>query len=163
MDNKKIKSSGETREFSSGAHRDSVAEPKGREDIMPLDVIADILGGDKVLENLWNFIRTQDEKHVIYAIQACCKGEIPDMMLKVAFHYEAGGKKYGYGNWTFGMPIQVYLDSGIRHYLKYLAGWDDENHHEAALWNFMNLVWTLRHVPQAKEEMSQYLEEVWHN
>lgn len=48
---------------------------------------------------------------------------------------EAGATKYGERNWEKGQPISVLMDSAIRHLFRYLAGWADEDHLGAALWN----------------------------
>ena len=164
-----IKNSGEMREFETGAHRDSnTGIQKGRPDILPLDVVAKVLD-NKAIDEIWQFVRTQDTQHVINAIRIIGEAE-PDWknstalaMWDTSFHYEDGGKKYDFGNWTYGMPIQVFLDSGLRHYLKHLGGEKDEPHHRATLWNFMNLVWTWEHVPNAKKEFAEYVAKVWHN
>jgi hypothetical protein len=62
-------------------------------------------------------------------------------LLRLSRHYEAGGKKYGDNNWQNGMPISVLMDSSVRHLLKYLDGWTDEDHLAAACWNILNAMW----------------------
>ena len=59
-------------------------------------------------------------------------------------HFENGTLKYGERNWEKGMPVHVYVDSGARHYCKMIAGFMDEPHHLAALWNMMCAVWTFQ-------------------
>lgn len=164
-----IKDSGEMREFETGAHRDSnSAVQKGRPDILPLDVVSRVMNDD-VLKEMWAFIREQNTDHVISAIRMICEkcpeweNNVSLAMWDTSFLYEDGGKKYGFGNWTHGMPVQVYLDSGLRHYLKWRAGITDEPHHRAAVWNFLNLVWTYEHIEGSKEEFQKYVTEVWHN
>lgn len=167
----KIKSSGQTREFSTGAHRDSLVEQKGMPSILPLDVIANVLGEDEVVMHIWEFMRTQEIVHIEHAIAAAIQYGIQGndwenqylAMLDVSFHYEDGGKKYGYGNWTYGMPIEVFLDSGLRHYLKWVGGMTDEPHHRATIWNLANLAWTWEHVPEAKKKFAEWLQNTWHN
>lgn len=51
--------------------------------------------------------------------------------------YEAGCRKYGDRNWEKGIPICRYLDSGMRHTLKFMRGDTDEDHLVAACWNLM--------------------------
>lgn len=62
-------------------------------------------------------------------------------LLRLSKHYEAGGKKYGDNNWQKGMPVSVLMDSAVRHLLKYLDGWTDEDHLAAACWNILNAMW----------------------
>lgn len=56
-------------------------------------------------------------------------------LLTLAKHFEAGAKKYGDSNWQKGMPASVFVDSGLRHLLKFMAGDTDEDHLVAAVWN----------------------------
>lgn len=61
----------------------------------------------------------------------------PIAILRLARHFEAGAKKYGERNWEKGIPINSFIDSAIRHVMKYMAGMDDEDHLVAAAWNLM--------------------------
>jgi hypothetical protein len=67
------------------------------------------------------------------------------MVLELAVHFEDGCQKYGERNWEKGMPVKRYLDSGIRHYLKWLRGDEDEPHDRAFVWNMVCAIWTLKH------------------
>ena len=62
-------------------------------------------------------------------------------LLRLSRHYEAGAAKYEPRNWEKGMPVSVMIDSGIRHILKYLDGWTDEDHLCAAAWNILGAMW----------------------
>lgn len=55
---------------------------------------------------------------------------------------EAGAVKYPANNWRKGMPISQYIDSALRHLLKYQAGYRDEPHLWQALWNVAGAVYT---------------------
>lgn len=57
------------------------------------------------------------------------------MLLRLARHYEAGAVKYSDRNWEKGMPFSVYVDAAFRHLVKYIAGWNDEDHAAAIIWN----------------------------
>jgi len=61
----------------------------------------------------------------------------PRAILRLARHFEEGAKKYGERNWEKGIPINSFIDSAIRHIMKYMAGQDDEDHLVAAAWNLM--------------------------
>ena len=63
-------------------------------------------------------------------------------LLRLAKHYEAGAIKYGERNWEKGIPIESFLDSALRHLLKYMDGQKDEDHLCAAAWNLLGAMWT---------------------
>jgi hypothetical protein len=145
-----IKDSGDRTEFSTGAVRD-MAEGKGRFDLMPLDVLADILQ-DIFIGNISLFMDKNDTEYLHKAIVIFTSGGYNNRykaMLEVAKHFEDGAKKYGEGNWKKGIPVNSYIDSAVRHYIKWLDGWDDEPHDRAVLWNLMCCIWTIEH----KEEL----------
>ena len=43
-------------------------------------------------------------------------------------------------------PESSYIDSAVRHYLKWLRGDNDERHDRAFVWNIMCLIWTHEHI-----------------
>lgn len=66
----------------------------------------------------------------------------PNALLRLARHFENGVVKYGDRNWEKGIPENSFIDSGLRHIFKYMAGEKDENHLIAAVWNLICLVET---------------------
>ena len=145
----KIKDSGERREFSSGAVRDC-ASGKGRCDLLPLDVIGDILGNYNFCR-INNYIRTGDLKHLYAVVEDFRMNHYGDhytALLELAKQYEDGANKYNERNWEQGIPLHCYIDSSVRHYLKLLRGDDDEPHDRAFLWNIMGAIWTHIHKPE---------------
>lgn len=58
-------------------------------------------------------------------------------ILRLSKHFEAGAKKYGERNWEKGIPVNSFIDSSIRHLMKYMLGEHDEDHLVAAAWNLM--------------------------
>jgi hypothetical protein len=48
---------------------------------------------------------------------------------------ERGKQKYGARNWEKGQPLSAYFDSALRHLWKHWAGWTDEPHLDAFVWN----------------------------
>ena len=58
-------------------------------------------------------------------------------LLRLAKLYEAGAAKYGRYNYQKGIPISSFIDSGIRHLFKYLAGENDEDHLASAAFNIL--------------------------
>ena len=147
----KIKDSGARREFDTGAVRD-IQEGKGRCDLMPLGVIARLLG-DPVLINIHYF---QDSGDVTFLYGALNRGDIiefglPHTLLEVSKHFEEGAKKYGEHNWQKGIPVKCYIDSAVRHYLKWLRGDDDEPHDRAFVWNILCCIWTCESMPELND------------
>lgn len=60
----------------------------------------------------------------------------PIGLQRLAHWYELGAMKYGDRNWEGGgMPISHCWDSMVRHAVKYLAGFNDEDHLAAIAWN----------------------------
>ena len=143
-----IKDSGDRTEFASGAVRD-MREGKGRCDLMPLEVVADVLShkpyATKTFENIATFLEERDTAYLNIVLcdfaKAAYNDSIPTMFLEVAKHFEEGAKKYGESNWRRGIPVHCYIDSAVRHYLKWLRGDNDEPHDRAFVWNIMCCIW----------------------
>ena len=151
-----ILDSGSRREFASGAVRD-IQEGKGRCDLLPLDVVANLIMGvnepvDSILLSIESFVRTGDSYELLRAIHTFCierlNCDIYTALLEVAKHYADGAKKYSERNWEKGIDLHCYIDSGVRHYLKYRRGDEDEPHDRAFIWNMLGAVWTYRHKPE---------------
>jgi hypothetical protein len=151
-----IKDSGSTTEFDTGAHRDS-REGKGRCDLIPLEVAAEFMCHDDTvlkpiplnrnlimhyISEFKNSGDTLDLYRVLVAFKNSSHwSDKYTMLLEVAKHYEAGAAKYGADNWKKGMPVHIYIDSAIRHYLKWLRGDNDEPHDRAFVWNILCCIW----------------------
>ena len=71
---------------------------------------------------------------------------MPQAMLEVSVHFEDGAKKYGERNWEKGLPVDCFLNSAIRHYLKWVDGWNDEPHDRAIVWNLLCMWWTAENI-----------------
>lgn len=164
ISSQEIKDSGDRTEYATGAVRD-LKEGKGRCDLMPLEVVGGLLCGDDAdtILTIEEFKVTGDVKFLYSCILTfglrinwgCNEGEVLpdevkifDMLLEVSKHFEQGAKKYGEGNWQKGIPVHSYIDSAIRHYLKFCAGWHDEPHDRAFVWNLMCCIWTMEHHPE---------------
>ena len=150
-----ILDSGDRTQFESGAVRDMRAG-KGRCDLMPLDVVAKLTNPDDEFEDsmfwsVYKFQETDDVEHLYLALDKFCVAFRRDrytMLLEVAIHFEDGAKKYGDNNWRKGIPVKVFLDSAMRHYIKFLRGDKDEPHDRAVCWNLMCAIWTATHKPE---------------
>lgn len=147
-----IKDSGTRREFETGAVRDCT-EGKGRCDLMPLDVVADV-ADDDILFDIASYVDTGIDMFLRNALERFARvyDSIYDMMLDVSIHFEEGAKKYGEYNWQKGIPESSYIDSAVRHYMKYRAGMEDERHDRAFVWNILCLIW--QHKQNGKEKVS---------
>lgn len=157
----KILDSGDRTEFASGAVRD-MREGKGRCDLMPLEVVAEYLTcslglSKKVLEEVANFKGTGYTLHLYLAIghfvEIAYGNSDCTMLLEVAKHFEEGAKKYGENNWQKGIPVHCYIDSAVRHYLKWLRGDQDEPHDRAFVWNLMCCIWEVDYHNYCKEDI----------
>ena len=143
-----IKDSGNRRQFESGAVRD-MQEGKGRCDLMPLEVVYKyfemVNAQDKVLWWISSFQKNGLSLDLYNAIESFCTicwaCDPATMFLDVAKHFEEGAKKYGENNWQKGIPVNCYIDSAVRHYLKWLRGDKDEPHDRAFVWNLMCCIW----------------------
>lgn len=144
-----IKDSGERRQFDSGAVRD-IADGKGRCDLLPLSTISRMVGGT-IFDFIDKYIRTGDIDCLYSATKRFAieyYGDYYSALLEVAKHYEDGAKKYAERNWEQGIPLHCYIDSGIRHYLKFERGDTDEPHDRAFLWNMLGAIWTHYNKPE---------------
>ena len=140
-----ILDSGNRTQFESGAVRDMRAG-KGRFDVMPLEVIRDYLE-DSVIGYITNFMQTGDTSELYHALDEFAPefGGGTTMLLETAIHFEQGAVKYGPDNWRKSIPVWCYIDSAIRHYIKYRRGDKEERHDRAFCWNVMCCIWEVAH------------------
>lgn len=139
-----ITDSGCRRSFDTGAVRD-IQDGKGRPSLMPLEVVYTLLHRDDVIFYLGRFKENGSTANLYSALQTFAKtaydGSYETMFLEVSKHFEEGAAKYGDNNWQKGIPADCYMDSAIRHYLKYRRGDQDEPHDRAFVWNLMCCIW----------------------
>ena len=162
-----IVDSGERREFESGAVRD-VADGKGRCDLLPLNTVAELLDyeteqsemrGMRVLDYLDMFTNGNSGnisfRYFLYEALIRFADEngwdTPTMLLEVSKHFEDGAKKYGERNWQKGITLHCYIDSAVRHYLKWYRGSNDERHDRAFCWNCLCAAWTMVQKPECND------------
>lgn len=155
-----ILDSGARREFGTGAVRD-IQEGKGRCDLLPLDVVCQSyydIGLDiafSIFELIGYFKESGNTVHLLEVLKYFCEDrwdkDCNAMFLEVSIHFEEGAKKYGENNWQKGIPVRCYIDSVVRHYLKFLRGDKDEPHDRAFCWNIMCAIWTCNHMPELND------------
>lgn len=144
-----IKDSGERREFETGALRD-MAEGKGRFDLAPIRILGR-LNCDAFLKTIGAYTETGDPVFLQKAAEQIIDGLFVSpyhAYLELAEHFENGAKKYGEYNWQKGIESKSYIDSAVRHYCKHKAGWVDEPHTVACLWNLVCCIWTIDNKPE---------------
>lgn len=169
---------GKRKEFDSGAVRE-ITDEKGRCDLLPLDVCASLLdryyfedsfdgvsncaSAKTILCNIYAFIHNSTPYACIlydclreFSKQAYCDDYL-EMLLDVSKQYADGAKKYADRNWEKGLPVHCYLDSAVRHYLKFLRGDEDEPHGRAFVWNILGAIWTLDNRPEFND-IHKYVE-----
>lgn len=157
-----IVDSGNRRTFSSGAVRD--CGNKGRCDLLPLGVIGDFYGrahsnSAKNLAEIFKNIALFQESGLVEPLHEVLRlssrylsfESLSSMFLEVARHFEDGCAKYGENNWRKGIPAKCYIDSAVRHLLKYIRGDVDEPHNRAFVWNIMCCIWTCVHKPELND------------
>lgn len=143
-----ILDSGDRKKFDSGAVRD-ISEGKGRFDLIPISIVATLFDDVKIsriLSMLHEFMVNKDYHALVIVINTFCEYHnwtIPEMLLEVAKHYEARCVKYGERNWEKGIPLHSYIDSGLRHLMKFLLNYNDEPHDRAFIWNMLGAMWTV--------------------
>lgn len=169
-----LSDSGNRTKFDSGAVRD-MHEGKGRCDLMPLDVIANLFRPYpaeldqsehavyysfddsltyNVLSDIYKFQTSGNVNHLysllneyLAAYSDTIYSEF-DALLDLAKHYENGARKYGEHNWEKGIPLHSFIDSAIRHYFKHRREDNDEPHNVAFIWNVIGAIWTKQHRPE---------------
>lgn len=158
-----IKDSGTRRTFETGAKRD-IQEGKGRCDLMPLDIIESLFSltenylTNNVLLSIAYFIKNGDISDLHNALNdfldytyGTDMTGVVTVILDLSKHFEDGAKKYGERNWEKGIPVHSFIDSALRHYLKFLRGDEDENHKISFVWNIVCCLWTLQHKPEMND------------
>lgn len=148
-----ILDSGSRTEFQTGAVRD-IQEGKGRCDLLPFEIIAELSTDATVrntLKDIGYFMATGNKEFIEAAINGSFGYNSESQcnaFLELAVHFEDGCRKYGARNWEKGIPLSRYVDSGVRHFLKWARGDTDERHDRAFIWNMVCLLWTLEHRPE---------------
>ena len=164
-----ILDSGSKTEFTTGAVRDS-REGKGRCDLLPLDVVCQYyydIGLDiafSIFELIGYFEASGNPVHLLEVLKYFCEDrwdkDCNSMFLETSKQYAEGAEKYGENNWKNGMPVKIYIDSAVRHYLKFLRGDTDEPHDIAFCWNIMCAIWTCKHKPELNDYAKRDTSEV---
>ena len=155
-----INDSGNRTEFTTGAVRD-IQEGKGRCDLLPLGIV-NAITRRKTLELLAEFQRTLEKENLYIALEEFIESwftKEEDALLELSIHFEEGAIKYGEYNWQKGIPYSRYIDSAVRHYLKFLRDDTDERHDRAFMWNIVCLIWTVENKPEMNDLLKRKKDE----
>lgn len=144
--------------FTTGAVRD-IQKGKGRVDLVPLDTVSNffdkcpandikMVSGYRELVHIEAFKNTDDIRYLYKALYEFCRDLNCDpvtLILDVSSHFESCLEKYEKDNWKKGIPVYSFINSGTRHYLKWLRGDIDERHDLAFIWNILCCIATIEH------------------
>lgn len=153
-----IKDSGTRTDFESGAVRD-MGKGKGRFELLPLRELSEVLVAKDAVITYMLLLETDIERNADYEtfkidinnMLMCLNAYLTDdesynILLRLAVHAEEGALKYGDLNWQKGIPLMSYFNSAMRHYCKFRAGWKDEPHEIAFIWNLAAMLWTKKNI-----------------
>ena len=104
--------------------------------------MSEILDSGERTEFLTGAVRDMHEGKGRFDLLPMC------VLMRLAKHYEKGALKYEERNWERGIDAHSFADSAFRHLVKYMDGWDDEDHLIAAIWNLCGLAWTEEKKPE---------------
>lgn len=95
-----------------------------------------IIVGDKIIKTKSGAVRSSNEGKGRFDLLSVWG------LIRLSKHYQQGvlSGKYPPRNWESGMPISRYLDSAMRHLVKYLGGDRGEDHLAAAAWNIFAIM-----------------------
>ena len=75
----------------------------------------------------------------------------PESLLRLSKHYEYGAIKYERFNFRKGIPVSSFIDSALRHIMKYECGLDDEDHLSAAAFNILGAMLMENTMPEMQD------------
>lgn len=64
----------------------------------------------------------------------------PKALHRIAKRLEYGANKYGAKDWDKGLPVNLLIDSSLRHIFQYLNKENDEDHLASAVTNLMQIM-----------------------
>lgn len=169
----KVKDTGNRTKFETGSHKD-LAKGRGRFDLLPLDTLAIIYMNEYDNTQVMKFLSLVDKalkapevlakmhllsNAVVYFIDMFLDISLEVVVKKLAVLYEAGAEKYEARDWEKGRPMEVFINSTLRHFFQYLNKEDDEDHATAVVWNLVSCMNTLDRLPSTAYTVYVYKEE----
>lgn len=129
---------------------------KGRCDLLPLGVVFKFLTEcndtdvdaetRNILHCLYMFQKTQNTDYLYSILDYVSEYMYSNkytMLLDLSIQFEKKAEKHGIDSWKKEIPKWSYLDSAIRHFLKWLRLDADEKHGREFIWNVFCLIYTI--------------------
>lgn len=174
----RLKDTGKRTVFETGSHKE-IVEGRGRYDLIPLEALGNLYERNNtkldhmVSQVLFSFHRAliaesapQKIEHLYEALL-----EFINYTKKAPTHknlffytqelsklYEAGAVKYAARDWEKGRPMEVFINSALRHLFQFLNNEKDEQHDVAFIWNTLSLIDTLRRLPSTAYTLKEIKE-----
>jgi hypothetical protein len=73
-----------------------------------------------------------------------------EALIRLAKLYEAGAKKYKPRNWEQGIPLDRFIDSAMRHLVRFMQGDRSEDHLASVMWNIAGYMHTEMRIRSGK-------------
>lgn len=182
MTAKKLKDTGQRTIFNTGSQKEIVVG-RGRYDLIPLQVIAELQKADiyykgakteeeqvKLLPDYINYINKamisenlENKQDLLLSAANLLIRDILNITVitavqQLAILYEQGANKYAARDWEKGRPMEVFLNSALRHTYQFLNNETDENHGIQALWNIISCIDTIRRLPSCAYTLKEVTE-----
>lgn len=148
-----LKDSGKRTEFSTGAVRE-IDEEKGRCDLVYNRAYGELMG-DSIPSLIESFVRAGSRINLLSSLMEFVtkyyNGDFETAYLELSKHYADGAKKYSDRNMEKGIPFHCFIDSAMRHYVKFKRGDKDEPHDRAFMWNIFTLLYMMDYHPEMND------------
>lgn len=163
-----LKDTGQRTVFDTGSSKE-IVEGRGKYNLLPHRALSDVLeiGRRQIYlkdkPNLFSYIMGEIGKVYrydvvdlkIHSLAKIAKSFILEKyetefeaIKALAILYEKGASKYEARDWEKGRPMEVFIDSALRHLTQHLNGEIDEDHKTAFLWNIVSCIETLYRFPE---------------
>lgn len=148
-----LNDSGKRTEFSTGAVRE-IDEEKGRCDLVYNRAYGELMG-DSIPSLIESFVRAGSRINLLSSLMEFVtkyyNGDFETAYLELSKHYADGAKKYSDRNMEKGIPFHCFIDSAMRHYVKFKRGDKDEPHDRAFMWNIFTLLYMMDYHPEMND------------
>lgn len=168
----KVKDTGNRTKLSTGSHKD-MAKGRGRYDLLPLRTLSTVYNSifpdsaSYFLDLIHEAMITSNNGKKLDSLHAALQHFIldflqqpfPKVVQELAVLYEAGAEKYAERDWEKGRPMEIFINSTLRHFFQYLNKETDENHGIAVVWNLISCIDTIRRMPSLAYTAPTYVED----
>ena len=122
----------------------------GRCDLMPFYIISRIFNEDYELKEIFNdidmFESTGDVTYLYHILNLFIDKHFENpytASLDLSIYYELYDKNND-TDWHIDITISTFINSAIKHLLKFYRGDSNERHDVAFLWNIIGAIWTMQ-------------------